>query len=966
MKKMIREGSMSEIDIMAREAVSFKEFVKEFYKDYKDFPKNREAMKWLEDTYKSVSEGTESDGLERVADGLPQTVEETINEISISSAGVRDFLRALYSNTNLIKKMGFSNFRGVVDYIKNSDIRDWDELRDDATKAGLKFESINEITYEFGKKSYTDKNMTPTEILDLAKAYTQTHITKISGKSLGSRVYTANDLSRLTGTTQMDVTKRGKPALIVVLLKNGLLDKSEYMKLYRDLIQRQAQFIEKYLKNADPASRMVGGAAARAAHKDMKGEFEESVNEANSGDFIGDIKDVQILYQDGINEMSINDPIMIKLRAAQMKRNKDAATKVEKEKKINPDYTALKNAPKIKELKKKRAQIMRDMEQEAEPEGGKIADRYGKELNKIDNDIIKLGGNPMSESVNEDAKKVWKYKGVLLVDSDFVNLCKGKLPNSELKHAGGGDFFLQTPDGVISFDRTNGSLDGMSGRAHQVSDNQGGKLLAQLIKKMGATIVSESVNEDKIDVLRKSVQKINRKYKVNVSSHPITKGEIEIILGSGNHPDSDYHAIEKLVSKLGIKNHSIFNESVNEGISVFDERSFGKTGIIVMIDDNGKKVSAIFKDKKNADKFNRNNPSDIKKLLDLAKKTKYPTAIDELVVNESSTINKRRAGAELKQKLKGKRSDGMGEYTGTIYGLDSTGKRVELKNLNDLNKYSEFELGESVTEETKRDYKDEYKKFQSSDKSKKYRAELNKYNRDKGTYGNGDGKDASHKGGKIVGFEDESTNRGRAEKSRLKKESVVNEATEPDVITQLRKIVKDKQNDLVVDTKSKKKVRVDIQSASLMVQVYDALKQQSNKDKFVKSGIVAMGHMAYKLMKNEGVNEGDGLWANIRAKKARGEKPAHGNSDAHKDAVKAGKAINKEEEGVPHYTKDGNEWKGKLHKMPDGSLMSGNPHDEGGSGVDGKSEKLYHKDDLNEDSGCGCGCGCGGSSKSNK
>jgi hypothetical protein len=103
--------------------------------------------------------------------------------------------------------------------------------------------------------------------------------------------------------------------------------------------------------------------------------------------------------------------------------------------------------------------------------------------------------------VNEDAKKVWKYKGVLLVDSDFVNLCKGKLPNSELKHAGGGNFFLQTPDGVISFDRTNGSLDGMGGRAHQVSDNQGGKLLAQLIKKMGAKIVNESVNEAKFKVL---------------------------------------------------------------------------------------------------------------------------------------------------------------------------------------------------------------------------------------------------------------------------------------------------------------------------------------------------------------------------------------------------------------------------------------------------------------------------------
>ena len=67
-----------------------------------------------------------------------------------------------------------------------------------------------------------------------------------------------------------------------------------------------------------------------------------------------------------------------------------------------------------------------------------------------------------------------------------------------------------------------------------------------------------------------------------------------------------------------------------------------------------------------------------------------------------------------------------------------------------------------------RDYKAEYKKFQSSPERIKYRSELVKYNRDKGTYGNGDGKDASHKNGKIVGFEKESKNRGRKEKSRLK------------------------------------------------------------------------------------------------------------------------------------------------------------------------------------------------------
>ncbi len=48
-----------------------------------------------------------------------------------------------------------------------------------------------------------------------------------------------------------------------------------------------------------------------------------------------------------------------------------------------------------------------------------------------------------------------------------------------------------------------------------------------------------------------------------------------------------------------------------------------------------------------------------------------------------------------------------------------------------------------------------------------------------------------------------------------------------------------------------------------------------------------------------------------------------------------------EEEGVPHYTKDGKEWKGKVHKMPNGKLMTQNPHNE-------DSEELFHKEDLSE------------------
>ena len=69
-----------------------------------------------------------------------------------------------------------------------------------------------------------------------------------------------------------------------------------------------------------------------------------------------------------------------------------------------------------------------------------------------------------------------------------------------------------------------------------------------------------------------------------------------------------------------------------------------------MIRDGNKMISAIFKDKKNADKFNRNNPADVKKLLQLAKKTKYPKAIDESV-NEAK-VNYNFSADELKRVLK--------------------------------------------------------------------------------------------------------------------------------------------------------------------------------------------------------------------------------------------------------------------------------------------------------------------------
>jgi len=96
-------------------------------------------------------------------------------------------------------------------------------------------------------------------------------------------------------------------------------------------------------------------------------------------------------YEESVNEMDINDPVMMKMRAA-----KDKLAKMRAANAGDDGNDKFFDAAKLRALKKKRAQIMRDMEQEAEMEGGPVADKYGGMLNKIDKAISMLG-----EAVNE-------------------------------------------------------------------------------------------------------------------------------------------------------------------------------------------------------------------------------------------------------------------------------------------------------------------------------------------------------------------------------------------------------------------------------------------------------------------------------------------------------------------------------------------------------------------------------------
>jgi ribosome modulation factor len=102
-----------------------------------------------------------------------------------------------------------------------------------------------------------------------------------------------------------------------------------------------------------------------------------------------------------IDEMDINDPVLM-------------ATRARKDRESAPQYqpTVYKNADKLKALQMKRAQIMRDMEQEAELEGGPIADMYGTELEKIDRAISMMYENKKKSLKEAAEKSEGKYKEV--------------------------------------------------------------------------------------------------------------------------------------------------------------------------------------------------------------------------------------------------------------------------------------------------------------------------------------------------------------------------------------------------------------------------------------------------------------------------------------------------------------------------------------------------------------------------
>ena len=98
--------------------------------------------------------------------------------------------------------------------------------------------------------------------------------------------------------------------------------------------------------------------------------------------------------ESAVTEAGMNDPVLMAFRAAKMKREKELAKPKRKplygkqREKAEDDLWQI--SQDLKDLYADRGQMLIDMEQEAEVEGGPIADEYGDKLNKIEDEIQKL------------------------------------------------------------------------------------------------------------------------------------------------------------------------------------------------------------------------------------------------------------------------------------------------------------------------------------------------------------------------------------------------------------------------------------------------------------------------------------------------------------------------------------------------------------------------------------------------
>jgi hypothetical protein len=237
----------------------------------------------------------------------------------------------------------------------------------------------------------------------------------------------------------------------------------------------------------------------------------------------GGITAIKKAMMEALEEADINDPVLMKARAAAFQRTQPKPEVPKPVKTINPAWKASKNADKIRALKKQRDQLMIDMEQEAEPEGGPIANRYGRELNKIDKAISMLSeGNKeyFKPTIRKDKSNPnFLYVNIAYPEGSGVLSVGGSKTMSGQDREEGAVKALAMGNAIVKKLEAKYNIEDI-----EVKDLKNGKVQVFAVSddftKMASPSLDEAKKETAVDMAKKQLDALGVKYELGNEFKP--------------------------------------------------------------------------------------------------------------------------------------------------------------------------------------------------------------------------------------------------------------------------------------------------------------------------------------------------------------------------------------------------------------------------------------------------------------
>jgi hypothetical protein len=460
-----------------------------------------------------------------------------------------------------------------------------------------------------------------------------------------------------------------------------------------------------------------------------------------------DLKKVQEFFSKSLEEID-NSEYAMRLRA-----DKDKRANLKPNPTRGIDYDEALNLRGIKsEIEDRIKQLYIDMEQEAEPEGGEVADRYGSELDKLEDRLYKVQKQLRDYDMNEDqsysstfggsSKKldgekiemeivksgydiiptdIWnrilvgkdgKRVGMINTDESYYNI-DGKM----YKWAGTPDFIDHIESKNIN---ENDSYARVSMPRFVKDKNNPNFLNVYIDYDIGPGGASIALGKETMtgQIRRLSAAKAMRladdvardlEAEYNLEDIEVTdlkNGKVRIFAVSDDFIDMNPNMLGEIKESLNPEVSNAVNRFIKAMAKRYDyseqDAVFAIMAALKQRDFDGEEKKSKFKKAGEASGF------DMRGLKEYTRQD----------LGMSSSISKRRAKAELKN---------PGNDGSKVYGLDKDGKRVRIKSINDVDKFTKFEIDADINENkvADKDIEKEIKLLQKEN-PKGYAAEIKK------------------------------------------------------------------------------------------------------------------------------------------------------------------------------------------------------------------------------------------------